>query len=151
MAKIFHPLWMRTQLKNTSYKRPAGRKEQKSPGKNGHPGEPKKKRKRFGQKLGIKWKIIHPASRKPEKATWAKKGIPVDWKPERAVQEKEGMKRTTASGMIVRALDMTWIIPGRDRSEASCSEGRKRGESWGHMGCNRVGTRWDHGFTLPLG
>ena len=28
----------------------------------------------------------------------------------------------------------TWIIPGRDQSEASCSEGRKYGESediWG--------------------
>jgi hypothetical protein len=34
--------------------------------------------KRFGQKLGIKRKNVHPASRKPEKAAWAKKGIPVD-------------------------------------------------------------------------
>ena len=31
---------------------------------------------------------VHPASRKPEKAAWAKMGIPVDWKPERAVQAK---------------------------------------------------------------
>ena len=33
-------------------------------------------------------KYVHPASRKPEKAAWAKMGISVDWKPERAVQAK---------------------------------------------------------------
>ena len=33
-------------------------------------------------------KSVHPASRKPEKVAWAKMGIPVDSKPERAVQEK---------------------------------------------------------------
>ena len=97
-------------------------------------------------------KTVHLASRKPEKASWEKRGIPRDWKPERAVQAKEGLKRTTASGMIVCALvKASWIIPGRDQSESSCSEGRKYGESWGHMGCNLVGTRWDRGFILPLG
>ena len=33
-------------------------------------------------------KSVHPASRKPEKEAWEKKGIPVDRKPERAVQAK---------------------------------------------------------------
>ena len=43
-----------------------------------------------GKNKERKWKkkIVHPASRKPEKAAWAKKGIPVDWKPESAVQQK---------------------------------------------------------------
>ena len=91
----------------------------------GIPANQKNRKKRFGQKLGIRRKNVHRASRKPEKATWAKKGIPVDWKPERAVQAKEGLKRTTASSMIVCALDITGIISGGDRSESSCSEGRK--------------------------
>ena len=33
-------------------------------------------------------KNVHLASRKPEKAAWTKKGIPMDRKPERAVQAK---------------------------------------------------------------
>ena len=41
-----------------------------------------------GKNKGWKWKIIQPATRKPEKAAWAKEGIPMDWKPERAVQAK---------------------------------------------------------------
>ena len=45
--------------------------------------------KGFGQNEGMKMKkSVHPASRKPEKAAWAKMGIPVDRKPERAVQAK---------------------------------------------------------------
>ena len=52
----------------------------------GLPVEPKG----FGQNVGMKMKkFVHPASRKPERAAWAKMGIPVDWKPERAVQAKD--------------------------------------------------------------
>ena len=37
-----------------------------------------KKEKVRAKIRGKKKKTVHPASRKPEKATWAKKGIPVD-------------------------------------------------------------------------
>jgi hypothetical protein len=76
----------------------------KSPGKNGHPGEPRK-RERFGQKLGIKIKEKNctPGKLKTRKGDLGKKGYPGGLKPERAVQAKEGMKRTTASSMIICA------------------------------------------------
>ena len=60
--------------------------------------------KRFGQKLGIKYKKkpVHPASCKPEREACAKKGIPVDRKPERAVQEKvRELRRMTMSRWII--------------------------------------------------
>ena len=42
-----------------------------------------------GKNKGWKWKkFVQSASRKPEKEAWAKIGIPMDWKPERAVQAK---------------------------------------------------------------
>ena len=40
-------------------------------------------------------KIVHPASRKPERAAWAKRGFPVNRKPERAVQAKIRDKSVT--------------------------------------------------------
>ena len=50
-------------------------------------------------------KSVHPASRKPAKAAWAKMGIPVDRKPERAVQAKvRDKKRTAMSRHLVTCL-----------------------------------------------
>jgi hypothetical protein len=43
----------------------------------GIPANQKTERK-VRAKIRDKKKNVHPASRKPEKATWAKKGIPVD-------------------------------------------------------------------------
>ena len=64
------------------------------------------KRERFGQKLGIiKEKNCTPGKLKTRKGDLGKKGYPGGLKPERAVQAKEGMKRTTASSMIVCAHD----------------------------------------------
>jgi hypothetical protein len=65
------------------------------------------KRERFGQRLGIKIKEKNctPGKLKTRKGDLGKKGYPGGLKPERAVQAKEGMKRTTASSMIVCALD----------------------------------------------
>ena len=37
-----------------------------------------KQKEKVRAKIRDKKKTVHPASRKPEKATWAKKGIPVD-------------------------------------------------------------------------
>jgi hypothetical protein len=105
-------------------------KRMKSPGKNGHPGEPRK-RERFGQKLGIKMKrMCTPGKLKTRKGDLGKKGYPGGLKPERAVQAKEGLKRTTVSGMIVCAsVKTSRLISDRDRSESSCSENRKCGKS----------------------
>ena len=44
--------------------------------------------KGLGKNYGYIQKIVHPASRKPEREAWAKKGILVDRKPEKAVQAK---------------------------------------------------------------
>ena len=44
----------------------------------GIPANQKTERKVRAKIRDINEKIVHPASRKPEKATWAKKGIPVD-------------------------------------------------------------------------
>ncbi|KAI5437755.1 hypothetical protein KIW84_023752 [Lathyrus oleraceus] len=72
--------------------------------------------------------------------------------PVNADAAKEGLKRTTASGMIVCALvKASWIIPGRDQSEASCSEGRKHGESEDIWGVTELELDEITGFTLPLG
>ena len=54
--------------------------------------------------------------------------------------------------MIVFALvKASWIIPGRDRSESSCSEGRKHGESEDIWGVTELELDEIMGFTLPLG
>ena len=53
-------------------------------------------------------KYVHPASLKPEKVTWAKKGIPVGRKPERAVQAKvRDGKRITMSHWITLRSDLS--------------------------------------------
>ncbi|KAI5442097.1 hypothetical protein KIW84_011243 [Lathyrus oleraceus] len=65
---------------------------------------------------------------------------------------KEGLKRTTASSMIVCALvKASWTIPGRDQLESSCSEGRKHGESEDIWGVTELELDEITGFTLPLG
>ncbi|KAI5442238.1 hypothetical protein KIW84_011344 [Lathyrus oleraceus] len=65
---------------------------------------------------------------------------------------KEGLKRTIASRMIVCALvKASWIIPGRDQLESSCSEGRKHGESEDIWGVTELELDEITGFTLPLG
>ncbi|KAI5445299.1 hypothetical protein KIW84_013506 [Lathyrus oleraceus] len=75
-----------------------------------------------------------------------------DVKLQEAEWAKEGLKRTTASSMIVCAsVKASWIIPGRDRSEASCSEGRKHGESEDIWGVTELELDEITGFTLPLG
>ncbi|KAI5431308.1 hypothetical protein KIW84_035471 [Lathyrus oleraceus] len=72
--------------------------------------------------------------------------------PVNADAAKEGLKRTTASGMIVFALvKASWVIPGRDQSESSCSEGRKHGESEDIWGVTELELDEITGFTLPLG
>ena len=54
-----------------------------------------------GKNKGWNEEFVHPASRKLERATWAKMGILVGWKPERAVQEKvKDWKRMTMSREI---------------------------------------------------
>ena len=46
-------------------------------------------------------KFVHPASQKPERAAWAKRGFPVDRTPERAIQAKiRELKRMTMSRRI---------------------------------------------------
>ena len=74
-------------------------------GKNkGIPANQKGSGKSYGFTLK---KFVHPASRKTEKEAWAKKGVPVDWKPERAVQEKvRGIKRITMSRWIILRPDL---------------------------------------------
>jgi hypothetical protein len=44
----------------------------------GIPANQKTEKKRFGQKLGIKKKMYTRQVKNPTRATWAKKGIPVD-------------------------------------------------------------------------
>ena len=93
-----------------------------------------------------------PGESKTWKGDLGKKGYPGGLKPESAVQAKEGLKRTTASSMIVCALvKASWIIPGRDQSETSCSEGRKHGESEDIWGVTELELDEITGFTLPLG
>ena len=54
--------------------------------------------------------------------------------------------------MIVCALvKASWIIPGRERSEASCSEGRRHGKSEDIWGVTELELDEITGFTLPLG
>ena len=54
--------------------------------------------------------------------------------------------------MIVCALvKASWIIPGRDQSETSYSEGRKHGESEDIWGVTELELDEITGFTLPLG
>ncbi|KAI5441894.1 hypothetical protein KIW84_011090 [Lathyrus oleraceus] len=72
--------------------------------------------------------------------------------PVNADAAKEGLKRTTASSTIVCALvKASWIMPGRDQSETSCSEGRKHGESEDIWGVTELELDEITGFTLPLG
>jgi len=71
-------------------------KEQKSPGKKGHPGEPKNRKKRFGQKLGIKMKrICTPGKSKTRKGGLGKNGYPGGLKTRKGDPAKRGIKAKT--------------------------------------------------------
>ena len=109
----------------------------------GLPGEPKG----FGQNEGMKWKkSVQPASRKPEKAAWAKKGIPVDWKPERAVQEKIRdwcvtlcLVGSSCNQTSVSTIQLGW----RQSIWSTFDQAAKWWDARGHKGNSRIGTQWD--------
>ena len=104
--------------------------------------------KGLGKSKGWKWKkSVHPASRKPEREAWAKKGIPVDWKPERAVQEKV-RDWSVSLCLIGSSCDQTSISTikiGRHQPIWSTfGQVAKWWDARRHKGNSRVGTQWDY-------
>ena len=95
----------------------------------------------------MKWeKTVHPASRKPEKAAWAKKGIPVAWKPERAVKEKIRDWSVTLCliGSSCNQISVSTIKFGQHQSIWSTfNQVAKWWYAQRYKGNSRVGTQWD--------
>ncbi|KAI5402313.1 hypothetical protein KIW84_050068 [Lathyrus oleraceus] len=62
------------------------------------------------------------------------------------------VKKVFSGGaLLLTTMDASWIIPGGDQSESSCSEGRKHGESEDMWGVTELELDEITGFTLPLG
>ena len=82
-------------------------------------------------------KFVHPASRKPEREAWAKKGIPVDWKPESVSLCPIGSPCDQTS--VIRYQAQTVPI-----NPVSFGQATKWWDAWRHKGDSRVGTQWDY-------
>ena len=101
-----HTLQLWTWLKDTTHKRPNSLTYL---GKTRASRQTKKVRAKIRDKYN---KFIHSTSRKPEKMAWARKGIPVDRKSERAVQAKvRDLKRTTMSRHLITCLSVEELSP----------------------------------------
>ena len=75
----------------------------------------------------VEWKLSTPAKLNPSRDNLGKKGIPVDRKPERAIQAKEGFKANDYGPycICVPSLLYKWLIwKGMETFQSVCPESK---------------------------